>query len=72
MYETAYAATVLYQSQEARYAARAPQMLARRELELLQATASQPPRTGRSLRQAVAGIGARLRGTAAPRPATSR
>ena len=71
MYDGSYAAMILSRSQEAIYAARAPQYIAQRELELLQ-TAERTPRQPRSgFRGVLARISARLAGTGDPRIVTS-
>ena len=62
---------ILSRNQEAIYAAQAPQMIARRELELLQATERAPRRPRSGVRGVLARVSARLAGTTDPRIATS-
>ena len=67
MYDGSYAAMILSRSQEAIYAARAPQYIARRELELLQAAARTPRQPRNVFRGILARVSARLAGgTAEP------
>ena len=71
MYDGSYAALILSRSQEAIYAARAPQYIAQRELELLQAAERTPRQPRYRIRRVLARVSARLAGAAAPRTATS-
>ncbi len=71
MYDGSYEAMILSRNQEAIYAARAPQMIAQRELELLQAAARTPRQPRNGFRGILAGISGRLAGTTGPRIATS-
>ncbi len=74
MHELVYMAATLHQHQEARHAARAPQMVAYRELELLRTSAATAQRSKRPLRPLVAWATARRSSTtsAEVRPALSR
>ena len=69
MHDLTDAGTLLAQSREKVYAAQAPQMIARRELELLQAAARSPRQPRSGFRQALVRVGARLVGGASS-PAT--
>ena len=65
------AGPILAQSREQLLAAQAPQMIARRELELLQAAERTPRQPRHGVRRVLARVSARLAGTAGPRTATS-
>jgi hypothetical protein len=71
MHDLTYAGTMLAQSREKVYAAQAPQMIAQRELELLQAATRTPHQPRSGFRGVLARVSARLAGTADPRIATS-
>ena len=71
MYDSSYAATILSRGQEAQYAAQAPQFIARRELELLQAAERTPRQPRFAFRCVLARVSTRLAGAAGPRTATS-
>ena len=67
MYDNEAAAIILSRSQEAIYAAQAPQFIARRELELLQAADRERHQSRYGFRYTLARVGARLvGGTSAP------
>ena len=71
MHDLTYAGTMLAQSREKVYAAQAPQFIAKRELELLQAAERTPRQPRSGFRQALARLSARLVGGTSSPAATS-